>query len=137
MTLIFDNLDDLQLTDLQDARGWQNQFRILSTWGKRITTKTSLRSDGNRVRGCEVAAWLAYQKIDQQHFFAFDSDSRLINGLAVLVLLQVQGLTTAQLEQLDLNRSLTELGITKHLSPSRNNGLKAVMDRIFAYVNSN
>jgi cysteine desulfuration protein SufE len=72
----------------------------------------------------------------EQHYFAFDSDSSVMNGLAALLLVQVNGKTAAQLAEVDLAQSLRDLGLEKHLTPSRNNGLAAIIARLFQCVNT-
>ncbi len=129
-----DDLSSAALQDLVSSNNWQAQYRLITQWGKLIQPKPELRKPEYLVRGCEVSAWLAHAQADGVHCFAFDSDSRVINGLAVLLLLHVNHKSTAAIAGINLAQRLTELGLEKHLTPSRNNGLQALIDKIHALI---
>ena len=61
---------------------------------------------------------------------ATDSDARLIRGLLAVLLARVDGIETRELARLDLNDWFTCLGLSRQLSPSRSNGLNAVLQRM-------
>lgn len=129
------NQDDLTGVDihcLTAERQWQSQYRVLMTWGGLIQTKPELRTDQNKIRGCAANAWLALREGQ----FYFDSESRIMNGLAALLLAQVQN---GQIQVEDMKGweiLLQELGLRKHLSPSRNNGIQAMIRRMAELWNS-
>ena len=125
-----DDLSSVSLPELIATNNWQSQYRLITQWGKLIQHKPELRKPENLVKGCEVSAWLAHREESGVHHFAFDSDSRVINGLAVLLLAQVQGKTTLEVRELDFERLLLSVGLEKHLTPSRNNGLRAIIARV-------
>jgi len=127
------NLDDLSsvsLVELVATQNWQAQYRLIIQWGKLIQPKPSLRTAENLLKGCEVSAWLAHTEENGLHSFAFDSHSRVINGLAVLLLSQVNRKTTAEINAVDFKKILLDVGLEKHLTPSRNNGLRAIIVKI-------
>lgn len=119
-----DNLSAVDLQLLRVNRQWQSQYRLLMQWGDLIQPKPQLRTTENKIRGCAVNAWLELHN-DR---FSFDSESRIINGLAALILAQVE----KGQESVDNNWAelLRELGLSKHLSPSRNNGILAMTQRM-------
>ena len=125
-----DDLSAVSLPELIAANNWQAQYRLITQWGKLIQHKPELRNPENIIKGCEVSAWLAHRESHGVHQFSFDSDSRVINGLAVLLLAQAQGKTTSEVSELDFAQLLSSLGLEKHLTPSRNNGLKAIISRV-------
>ncbi len=129
-----DDLSSISLDQLRTAHGWQQQYKLIIQWGKLIKVKTDIRRTENLIRGCEMPVWLVYGQEDGQHYFAFDSDSSVMNGLAVLLLVQVNGKTRAELTGLDLHSELRALGLEKHLTPSRNNGIGAIIARINEYL---
>jgi cysteine desulfuration protein SufE len=59
----------------------------------------------------------------------------VINGLAVLLLTQVQGKTTPEVRKVDFEQLLLSVGLEKHLTPSRNNGLHALIVKILERIN--
>lgn len=129
-----DDFSAVSITEFKAMGDWQQQYRLITQWGKLVTPKPDMRTPENLVKGCELPVWLAHQLIDGRHYFAVDCDSRVINGLAVLVLVQVNGRTTESLTDIGLESCLQRLGLGKHLTPSRNNGLKAIIGRIHQLV---
>jgi cysteine desulfuration protein SufE len=129
-----DNLSSVSLPELIATHNWQSQYRLIAQWGTLIQRKPELRRPEYLVKGCEVSVWLAHRDEDGAHQFAFDSDSRVINGLAVLLLAQVQGKTTLEVCEVDFEKLLFSVGLEKHLTPSRNNGLHALIVKILELI---
>lgn len=126
-----DDFSIIDIHDLETNRQWQAQYRLLMRWGDAIHTKPELRAEHNKIRGCAASTWLALH--DGQ--FYFDSDSRIIKGLAALLLTQINKgeIRVENLEKWD--DLLQSLGLRKHLSPSRNNGLQALVRRMLELWN--
>jgi cysteine desulfuration protein SufE len=78
--------------------------------------------------------WLTHSLTNSRHYFAFDSDSRVINGLVVVLLVHVNGKTTDEMKAADLELMLRSLGLEKHLTPSRNNGINAIIKRCIELI---
>ncbi len=129
-----DDLSSVSITELIASNNWQTQYRLITQWGKLIHPKLDMRTAENVIKGCEVSAWLAHADENGVHNFAFDSDSRVINGLAVLLLVQVNGKTTEEIRAIDFTQLLKDIGLEKHLTPSRNNGLRAFIVRVSEMV---
>ncbi len=129
-----DNLGAVNLPELMAATNWQQQYKLIIQWGKLIQHKADIRVPDNLIKGCELPVWLVHQVQGDQHFFAFDSDSSVMNGLAALLLVQANGQTSAQLRALDMTAALHTLGLERHLTPSRNNGLKAIIARLQSFA---
>lgn len=126
-----DDLGAVTLPELMAASNWQQQYKLIIQWGKLIRPKPDSRLPAHLIKGCELPVWLVHEREGEQHYFVFDSDSSVINGLAALLLVQVNGKTGTELAGLDLHRALRDLGLEKHLTPSRNNGLNAIIARIY------
>ena len=108
--------------------GWEQRARLLMQWGDQLAPLTDAeRCEANRVTGCESQVWLLAEHADGHWQFRAGSDARLLRGLLALLLARVNGLTQAELAQLDLPAWFSELGLARHLSPSRSNGLQAVL----------
>ncbi|WP_148709736.1 SufE family protein, partial [Pseudomonas syringae group genomosp. 3] len=59
--------------------------------------------------------------------FRASSDARLIRGLVALLLARVNGLSAQEVQAVDLPDWFNQLGLGRQLSPSRSNGLNAVL----------
>jgi len=123
------------LDSFEQARGWEQRARLLMQMGDRLAPlEDAQKCDGNRVHGCESLVWLVVEQRDGQWRFKAGSDARLLRGLLALLLVRVQGLNSAELAALDLREWFTRLGLERQLSPSRSNGLHAVLQRMAELV---
>ncbi|MEN0105002.1 MAG: SufE family protein [Pseudomonas sp.] len=110
---------------------WEQRARLLMSWGEQLVPLSDAeRSDASRVDGCESLVWLVAEQHAGHWQFRASSDARLIRGLLALLLVRVNGLPVEELPALDLAAWFTQLGLARHLSPSRSNGLQAVLTRM-------
>ncbi|MFI8224634.1 SufE family protein [Pseudomonas sp. NPDC085632] len=129
MSLPVEAADALQT--FQNAAGWEQRARLLMQFGDRLPPLSDAdKRDANRVHGCESQVWLVGALRDGHWQFSASSDARMIRGLVALLLLRVNGLSAAQLQQIDLPDWFSQLGLSRQLSPSRSNGLNAVLKRM-------
>jgi len=113
------------------GKGWEQRARLLMQWGERLQPLADAeKTEANRVHGCESLVWLVAEQVEGLWRFKASSDARLLRGLLALLLVRVQGMTSAELAGLDLRGWFTELGLERQLSPSRSNGLHAVLQRM-------
>ncbi|MGE8372597.1 Cysteine desulfuration protein SufE [compost metagenome] len=113
------------------GKGWEQRARLLMQWGDRLEPLADAdKTEANRVHGCESLVWLVAEQVDGLWRFTASSDARLLRGLLALLLVRVQGLTSEELARLDLREWFTQLGLERQLSPSRSNGLHAVLQRM-------
>lgn len=119
------------LAVMQQLKGWEDRYRQVIQWGKKLPQMPDeLKSEQVTVAGCESQVWLlAAQNGDVWHFCA-DSDARIVRGLIALVMAAYQGKTSAQIQAFDIDDYFAQLGLIAHLSPSRGNGLKAIVEQI-------
>jgi len=119
------------LQTFQNAAGWEQRARLLMQFGDRLTALSEAdKCEANRVHGCESQVWLVGELHDGHWQFSASSDARMIRGLVALLLLRVNGLSVADLKQIDLPDWFNQLGLSRQLSPSRSNGLNAVLQRM-------
>ncbi|MGY2295647.1 SufE family protein [Pseudomonas yamanorum] len=110
---------------------WEQRARLLMQWGERLPALPDEdKVDVNLVQGCESLVWLVGRLQDGHWQFAASSDARLIRGLVALLLARVNGLSAAELQAVDLPGWFEQLGLSRQLSPSRSNGLNAVLQRM-------
>lgn len=119
------------LTAFQAAGSWEQRARLLMQWGARLPPLSEAQqSEQNRVHGCESQVWLVAEPVAEGWQFNATSDARLLRGLLSVLLVRVNGLSGAELAQLDLSDWFNQLGLSRQLSPSRSNGLNAVLQRM-------
>ena len=111
--------------------GWEQRARLLMQWGEQLAPLAEAeRNEANRVHGCESQVWLVAEQHDQCWQFRASSDARLLRGLLAVLLARVNGLSSAQLAEVELADWFAQLGLSRQLSPSRSNGLQAVLQRM-------
>jgi len=114
-----------------DLQGWEQRARLLMQWGERLEPLNDAeRSDEQRVQGCESNVWLVADARDGHWHFRAYSDARLLRGLLALLLVRVEGLPADELSAIDLPDWFNQLSLGRQLSPSRSNGLNAVLKRM-------
>ncbi|MEX6501154.1 SufE family protein [Pseudomonas zhanjiangensis] len=119
------------LDDFAQCPGWEQRARLLMQWGERLVPLNEAeRGEGNRVHGCESQVWLVGELAQGHWQFRAASDARLIRGLLAVLLARVNGLTAEELAAVDLVAWFEQLGLARQLSPSRSNGLNAVLQRM-------
>jgi cysteine desulfuration protein SufE len=125
-----DEFDGVGAAQLAQHTQWQAQYKQIILWGKQLTRKPHIRCDDFRIAGCEVPVWLRLRVDAAVCYVDIDVDSLVIGGLAMLVAADVHGRALDDINPERLRDALVVFGLDKHLTPSRNNGLIAIIDRL-------
>ncbi|ELE2040368.1 cysteine desulfurase sulfur acceptor subunit CsdE [Vibrio vulnificus] len=116
---------------MKQFKGWEDRYRQVIQWGKKLPVMPdALKSEQVMVAGCESQVWLVSEQDDGMWTFCADSDARIVRGLIALVLAAYNGKTAEQIQAFDIEAYFEQLGLIAHLSPSRGNGLKAIVEQI-------
>ncbi|MDX2368189.1 MAG: SufS family cysteine desulfurase [Colwellia sp.] len=120
------------ISQFSTVKNWDARHRQIMLLGKQLNRlDKSARDDQSLISGCESLAWLVAQKNRQNIFhFQADSDARIIRGLLVIVLAAFNDKTAVQIQAFDIENYFKTLGLIQHLSPSRGNGVLAIVDKI-------
>ncbi|MCQ4324332.1 Fe-S metabolism protein SufE [Stutzerimonas stutzeri] len=119
------------LAAFDQAPGWEQRARLLMQWGERLEpVADDERSDANLVAGCESRVWLLGEQEGGRWHFRATSDARLLRGLLAVLLARVDGLDAGTLAAVDVADWFARLGLSRQLSPSRSNGMNAVLQRM-------
>ncbi|MCK6262545.1 cysteine desulfurase sulfur acceptor subunit CsdE [Vibrio sp. ZSDE26] len=122
--------DDIVST-MQQFKGWEDRYRQVIQWGKKLPKMPEeFKTDSVTVAGCESKVWLVSKQLDGVWSFCADSDARIVRGLIALVLAAFDGKTSQQISEFDVDGYFESLGLLSHLSASRGNGLKAIVEQI-------
>ncbi|MDC3189664.1 SufE family protein [Pseudoalteromonas elyakovii] len=119
--------------NIETAAGWQQKYRQIMLLGKQLPVMPDvLKVDDALVKGCESKVWLYidFDHTENSLVLAGDSDTRIVKGLLALILALYNGLTPEQATQINAYDEFERLGLISHLSPSRGNGIKAMVDKI-------
>jgi cysteine desulfuration protein SufE len=123
------------LATMHQFHGWEDRYRQVIQWGKLLPVMPdALKLDQIRVSGCESQVWLVSEEVNQQWHFCADSDARIVRGLIAIVLAAFEGKTSVEIRDFDMEHYFHQLGLLTHLSPSRGNGLRSIVDTIYTQV---
>jgi sulfur transfer protein SufE len=92
----------------------------------------ALKCQDNLLHGCTSKVWLIHQydASENKLWLALNSDARIIQGLGALVLAALQGRSPVEITHFDMEAYFSAMGLMQHLSPSRSNGLLAIVKAI-------
>ena len=112
-------------------KSWDKQYRLIIQLGKKLPALDERdKIEVNQVKGCESLAWCAIEQTGELFHFKMGSDTRVVNGLMMILLIIFQHKNSKQIADIDINGIFEQLGLLHHLSPSRANGLLAIVDKI-------
>jgi cysteine desulfuration protein SufE len=123
--------------DIVDTLGffdsWEDRYKYIIDLGKELPTMDDAKKDDEHlVRGCQSQVWIDFEEQEGRLWFEADSDAFIVKGLLGVVLAAYNGKTPADVASVDIEQYFEELGLLKHLSPTRGNGLRAMVGRIQA-----
>ena len=115
---------------------WEDRYRYLIDLGRKLPPfPDSQKTELNKVRGCMSQVWLVtgHAPGDPSKFaFAADSDAHIVKGLIAVLGVLFSGQTPAVVSGIDPEAAFAKLGLDQHLSPTRRNGVVAMVARIKA-----
>ena len=113
---------------------WLDKYSYLIELGKEcpiIDEKD--KTDNNLIKGCQSRVWLSCNHSDGRLFFAADSDAVITKGIVSLLIRTFNGQTPQDILDADLH-FIDVIGLKEHLSPTRSNGLTAMIKQIKMYA---
>lgn len=112
---------------------WEERYKYIIDLGRELPPlDDAQRTDEHLVRGCQSQVWLVSQQRDDRLFFDADSDAFIVKGLLAVVLAAYNGKRPADIRDFDIEQYFEQLNLIKHLSVTRGNGLRAMVQRIQA-----
>ncbi|MEE9272440.1 MAG: SufE family protein [Robiginitomaculum sp.] len=127
------NIQDL-IDDFSFLEDWEDRYIHVIELGKALPDFTDAeKTTQNKVNGCVSQVWLIAETANSNpHIINYrgDSDAHIVKGLIAIVLTIFSGLTANEIQNIDANSIIGEIGLAEHLSAQRANGLNAMIDRI-------
>lgn len=122
--------DDI-LEDLEFFDSWEERYKYIIDLGKALPAfPDELHTPERLVKGCQSNVWLEIAG-DKEHIeFLVDSDAVIVKGLLVLVLAAYNNKSPQDIVSFDIDDYFKKLDLERHISPTRGNGLKAIVSRI-------
>jgi len=112
---------------------WEDRYRYLIDLGRELPPlPDACKTEEHFIHGCQSQVWIVH-RIDPatgKLQFAVDSDALIVRGLAAAVLAALNDRTPAEIRQADLEGYFAGLDLLSHISPTRGNGLRAMVGKI-------
>ena len=113
---------------------WMDKYGYLIELGNDLKgLDPKEKTDQYIIKGCQSRVWLVAEMNDGKINFRGESDAVIVKGLVALLLRVVSGRTAKELLENDLH-FIDDLGLKQHLSPTRSNGLLAMVKQIRLYA---
>lgn len=117
--------------DFEFIEDWEDRYRYVIEQGKAMDPlDDALKVPALKVDGCASQVWLHPTVEDGVLRFDGDSDAMIVRGLIAVLRKLYNGLSLAQVLEVDARSELERLGLNEHLSSQRSNGLRAMIDRV-------
>ncbi|NMT62161.1 SufE family protein [Marinobacter orientalis] len=127
-TTLEDVVDGFEFLD-----DWEERYAFIIDLGKQLPPfPDDERREENYVHGCQSQVWLIHHYDEQSGrlYLLIDSDAIIVRGLAAIILVALNGKTPRELLATDIDELFERLDLFRHISPTRGNGLRAMVGRI-------
>ncbi len=128
---------ETKLEDVTDAfeflDDWEERYAYIIDLGKQLPSfPDDARVEENYVHGCQSQVWLIhyYDEDNGKLYLMIDSDAMIVRGLAAIILVALNGKTPRDLLTTDIDELFESLDLFRHISPTRGNGLRAMVGKI-------
>ena len=127
-----------EFTGLDD---WMDRYQLLIDIGNdQDPLPEQYKTDQNLIDGCQSRVWLQADYRDGRIYFAAESDALIVKGIVSLLIRVLSNATPQEIIDADLY-FIDQIGLKDHLSPTRSNGLLAMVKQMrlyaIAYQNKN
>lgn len=113
---------------------WMDKYAYLIEIGSGVEGMDDAhKTEDNLIRGCQSRVWFHAELKDGILYFTADSDAIITKGIAGLLIRVFSGQKPSDIAKADLH-FIDEIGLTQHLSPTRSNGLLAMVKQIKMYA---
>lgn len=120
--------------EFQSFDDWMDKYNYVIEMGRECPMiDEKYKVDNNLIVGCQSRVWLSAEYIDGNILFKADSDAVITKGIAYLLIRALSGQTPQDIIDANLD-FIDKIGLKDHLSPTRSNGLLAMMKQMKLYA---
>ena len=131
------SIDEAQkevISEFIDFDDWMDRYQMLIDLGNELgVLDEKYKTEQNIIDGCQSRVWLQCDYTDGKLVFTADSDALIVKGIIALLIQVLSHHTAKEILEADLY-FIDRIGLREHLSPTRSNGLLAMVKRIKAYA---
>lgn len=125
---------DEVIDEFSDFDDWMDRYQLLIDLGNELDAlDDKYKTQDNLIDGCQSRVWVQCDLIDGKMVLTADSDALIVKGIIALLIKVLSGHTPKEILDTDLY-FIDRIGLRDHLSPTRSNGLLAMIKQIKAYA---
>jgi len=110
---------------------WEERYKYIIDLGKQLPAMDDAKKNEDYLlRGCQSQVWIDHQSEDGKLIFEADSDAHIVRGLLGMVLAAYNYKSAEDILAFDIDEYFQQVDLVKHLSPTRGNGLRAMVQKI-------
>jgi cysteine desulfuration protein SufE len=132
--MTINEIQDEIIEEFSGLDDWMDKYQLLIDLGNELTPLDErYKTEQNLIDGCQSRVWLQADYEDGQIHFTAESDALIVKGIVSLLIRVLSDHTPQEILDADLY-FIEEIGLKEHLSPTRSNGLVAMVKQIRAYA---
>lgn len=132
--MTINEIQDEVIEEFADFDDWMDKYQMLIDLGNDLgTLDEKYKTEQNLIDGCQSRVWLQCDYEDGKLVFSAESDALIVKGIIALLIRVISGHTPEEIRDADLY-FIEKIGLKDHLSPTRSNGLLAMVKQIKAYA---
>lgn len=132
--MTINELQDEVIEEFEDFTDWMDKYQMLIDLGNELTPlDEKYKTEQNLIDGCQSRVWIQCDCQDGVLIFTADSDALIVKGIIALLLKVLSGHSPKEILDTELY-FIDRIGLREHLSPTRSNGLLAMVKQIRAYA---
>lgn len=125
---------DEVIEEFSDFTDWMDKYQLLIDLGnEQEPLDDKYKTESNLIDGCQSRVWLQADYVDGKIVFTAESDALIVKGIIALLIRVLSGHTPQEILDTDLY-FIDKIGLKDHLSPTRSNGLLAMVKQIRMYA---
>lgn len=125
---------DEVIEEFSDFSDWMDKYQLLIDLGnEQEPLDNKYKTESNLIDGCQSRVWLQADYVDGKIIFTAESDALIVKGIIALLIRVLSGHTPQEIIAADLY-FIDKIGLKEHLSPTRSNGLLAMVKQIRMYA---
>ena len=120
--------------EFEELTDWEERYKHIIKLGRDMPDfNEDYRTDKNKIEGCQSQVWINAKIENNNIVIEADSDAMIVKGLIAVLIRAYSGFTPTDILSISSD-FLQKIGIDKHLSPTRKNGLGAMLKQIQMYA---
>lgn len=122
------------IEEFQDFEDWMDKYQLLIDLGNdQEPLDEKYKVESNLIDGCQSRVWLQADYEDGKIHFQAESDALIVKGIVALLIRVLNDSTPQEILDADLY-FIEQIGLKEHLSPTRSNGLLAMVKQMRMYA---